>query len=81
MTMETALLDAQRMVERYTLRHKRDARDEWISYMMEYYRSIWPEYPEYCYLRWAEAAVDRSAESLGDYFSTNYYNTPVIRRD
>ena len=50
-------------------------REEWIQYMVEYYKKIWPSpcYTEENYRKWAVGAIDRALESLGDYFSRSSY--------
>jgi hypothetical protein len=57
------------------LNMKKDAREEWIEFMMEYYKKIWPDNEDHIYRRWAVGQVDKAAESLGDYFSRSYYET------
>jgi hypothetical protein len=57
------------------LNMKKDAREEWIEFMMEYYKKIWPDNEDYIYRRWAVGQIDNAAERLGDYFSRSYYET------
>ena len=63
----------ERMNWNHLLNMKMDARDEWIEYLIAYYRIVFPDNEYKIYHRWAESQVDKAAESLGDYFSRSQY--------
>ena len=48
--------------------------EQWIQYMMDYYRKVWPKHPEYQYRIWSENAIRTAVHSLGDYYSRSSYN-------
>ena len=59
--------------------YKSDGFEEWIEFMMEYYKKIWPDNEDHIYRRWAVGQVDNAATSLGDYFSRSYYDYRLQR--
>jgi hypothetical protein len=53
--------------------HKVSVKEEWIQYMINYYRKAIVGFPDTCYRKWAEHKIDGALEGLGDYFSRSHY--------
>ncbi len=49
--------------------HPINMREEWIEFLVAYYRKILPGAALHLYYRWAEIALDNRLTDMGDYLS------------